>query len=223
MLFGALSHSSLQTTYFWAPGIQCSYFKHMFPLNPHVRLGQKDEVFENCFQNVPHIRHRAARHARACLIPLSGVPMFWLFSFRDPQPPGRFSLRSVFRLIFASFLTNPLYNNDWYQKVSTWEPQNSPKSQTSKKNHDQNAPTVKTCKKSLPGKGQTSKSDDSYTLAAVFSKAKGSQEVMKMGAKMEPQGTQNHKKSKKNVLVGFWSKKNTPRNPRSLQHQGSSD
>ena len=37
----------------------------------------------------------------------------------------------------------------------------------------------------------------STTLLPVFSEAKGSQNEVKMGAKMDPQGTQDHKQSRK--------------------------
>ena len=63
---------------------------------------------------------------------------------------------------------------------------------TTIKTHPQSRPP-----KRLYGRGQTSKIDDSYTLSAVFSEAQGSQKGVKMGAKMEPQGTQTHTKQEK--------------------------
>ena len=68
------------------------------------------------------------------------------------------------------------------------------------KTHYQNAPTIKTCKKTVSGKGQASEIKDSYTVLKVFSKVQDSQNNVKMYAKMEPPGTQNHKKSKKRTL-----------------------
>ena len=46
-------------------------------------------------------------------------------------------------------------------------------------------------------KGQTSEFDDGYTLSAVFPVAQGSQKGAKKHPKMEPLGTQNHKKTRK--------------------------
>ena len=65
-----------------------------------------------------------------------------------------------------------------------------------KKNNNQNASTIKTCKKTLSGRGQTSEIDDGYTLFTVFSEAQGSHKTPEMGAKMPPH-TQNHNKSRK--------------------------
>ena len=48
--------------------------------------------------------------------------------------------------------------------------------------------------------GQTSEIDDSYTLSFVLSEAQRSQKGGKMGAKMEPQGTQNHKKQQPRAI-----------------------
>ena len=48
-------------------------------------------------------------------------------------------------------------------------------------------------------KGQTSEFDDTYTLSAVFPVAQGSQKGAQKPSKMEPWGTQNHKKTKTNT------------------------
>ena len=77
-----------------------------------------------------------------------------------------------------------------------------------RKTHYQNAPTIKTCKKTASRRGQTSKFDDSYTVLTVFSEVQDSRNKLKMGAKIEPPGTQNHKKSKKQALEKT-SKNNT--------------
>ena len=68
------------------------------------------------------------------------------------------------------------------------------------KNNNQNASTIKTCKKTLSGKGQTTKFDDGCTLFTVFSKPQGSRNDVNMGAKIEPWGTHKHAKSQKQAL-----------------------
>ena len=76
------------------------------------------------------------------------------------------------------------------------------------KTHHQNAPAIKTCKKTASRRGQTSKFDNSYTVLTVFSEVQDSRKKLKMGAKIEPPGTQNHEKSKKQALEKT-SKNNT--------------
>ena len=80
------------------------------------------------------IRHRAARHDRACSVHLSGCNSLDIDSLKGPttQRPGSLALSAllVFTL-FASFFRTLIYYNDWYQKVSKWDPQNSNKSQKS--------------------------------------------------------------------------------------------
>ncbi len=68
------------------------------------------------------------------------------------------------------------------------------------KTHPQNTPTVKTCKKTLSGRDQTSEIDDNYTLFTVFPKAQGSRNDVGMGAQIEPRGTQKHRKAKKRAF-----------------------
>ena len=77
--------------------------------------------------------------------------------------------------------------------------------------HYQNAPAIKTCKKTVSGKGQTSEIDDSYTVLNVFSKVQDSENNAKIDTKMEPPGIKNHKKSKKQALEKT-SKNNTAKN-----------
>ena len=72
----------------------------------------------------------------------------------------------------------------------------------SAKTHPQNAPTIKTCKKTLSGRGQTSKIDDSYTLSAVFSKPR----APKREPKWSQNGASGHPKSQKT------RKESTPKN-----------
>ena len=70
------------------------------------------------------------------------------------------------------------------------------KTQRSGKTHHQNTPTVKTCKKTLSGRGQASEMNDGYTLFTVFSEAQGSHKTPEMEAKMEPRApkiTKNRK------------------------------
>ena len=66
--------------------------------------------------------------------------------------------------------------------------------------HHQNTPTVKTCKKTLSGRGQTSEIDDGYTLFTVFSEAQGSHKTPEMEAKMEPRAPKITKKLEKRGL-----------------------
>ena len=68
------------------------------------------------------------------------------------------------------------------------------------KKHTENAPAIKACKKTVSGKGQTSEIDASYTVLKFFSKVQDSQNNANNDTKMEPPGTQNHKKSKKQAL-----------------------
>ena len=102
-----------------------------------------------------------------------------------------------FFLTFCIFFSDLIFYKNWYQKVSKWEPQNITKSHKSRKTYPQNAPTVKTCKKTLSGRGRTSKIYDRYTLSTAFSQAQGSQKRLTIGAKMEPPGTPNHKNPEK--------------------------
>jgi hypothetical protein len=103
-------------------------------------------------------------------------------------------------------------------------PSKQQKSQKSAKKPNHNAPTVKTCKNTLSGRGQTSKIDDSYTLLAVFSKAQGSQK----GAKIDPKWslkalkikkktnkralkkTSKHNTAKSRLLAAFWAQNGYP-------------
>ena len=58
-----------------------------------------------------------------------------------------------------------------------------------KKKRRQSALAIKTRKKALLGRGQTSKKADSITVLAVFSKVRGSQKRAKIVVKMESRGT----------------------------------
>ena len=80
------------------------------------------------------------------------------------------------------------------------EPPIGLKSHTSAKTEHKNAPTVKTCKKTPSGRGQTIQINEGYTLSAVFSEAQGSQKGVKMKAKIDPQGIEYHKKHAKRAL-----------------------
>ena len=96
-----------------------------------------------------------------------------------------------FHTVCINFQNMFIYN-DLYQKSSKWEPPNHPKSHKTAKTQHQNAPTVKTCKKTPSGRGQPSEIDGRYTLFSVFSEAQGFQQNTQIGAKMESPGTQNH-------------------------------
>ena len=130
-----------------------------------------------------------------CLTALQFAIWFSIL-LRDPQHPAR----GYPKLLAAPFFGTPISNNDWYQKVSTWEPHNNPKSKKNGKTQYQNAPTIKTCKKTSSGRVQTSKIDDPYTVLAVFSEAQGSQKGAKMEPEMTPQGTKHHKNWEKRSL-----------------------
>ena len=58
-----------------------------------------------------------------------------------------------------------------YQSLRKREPRNTPKPEESLNHQHQHAPTNKTFQKTLPGRVQTCKNDDGYSLSAVFSEA----------------------------------------------------
>ena len=132
--------------------------------------------------------------------------------FKEPTAPGSGSLAlhvfSTFRIIFSDLF----FDHNWCQKVPKWEPQNSTKSQKSRKTRHQNAFLLEACKKTPFGRGQTSEFDDSYTLSAVFSEAQGSQKGVEMEPKWSlraPQITKNQekwalKKTLKNNTAKSW-------------------
>ena len=57
-------------------------------------------------------------------------------------------------------------------------------------------------KRALSGRGQTLKSDDSYTLSAVFQEAKGSQKGTQMEAKMVPKSIRSCPRASFGELLG---------------------
>ena len=139
-------------------------------------------------------------------------------SFKGPTAPGTVfpaQLAHPFLNTFCIIFSDLFFYHNWCQQVPNWEPQKSQKSHKSRQTHHHNASPSEASKKTLSGRGQTSKVDHSYTLSDVFSGAQCCQKGLKMEAKMEPQGTQNHKKSKqastqknnKNATlqkVGYW-------------------
>ena len=113
---------------------------------------------------------------------------------RGPQPHTRMTRIPVFVRCSPDALMG--YGGT---AISTKSPQNgslktAPNRTNLKKNRRQSAPGIQARKKTPSGRGQTSKKYDRIMVLAVFSKAQGSQKGVKMIAKMEPWGTQNHKK-----------------------------
>ena len=68
------------------------------------------------------------------------------------------------------------------------------------KNNHRNTPTVKTCKKTLSGRGKTSEIDYGYTLFTVFPEAQGSHNTPEMVTKMEPRAPKITKNLEKRAL-----------------------
>ena len=102
--------------------------------------------------------HRAARPPGHVWGDVWAVWNLVFLYFKGPQPSGRFSPRGLcsrFFYYFSILFQNSFFYNAWYQKLLKWKPQNCPKSQQSEKAYHQNAPTVRTCKKTPSGKGQT--------------------------------------------------------------------
>ena len=92
--------------------------------------------------------------------------------------------------------------------------QNHLKSQISLKTQPKNGLTIKTWEKTPSQRGQTSKIDNAYTLSAGFKEAQGSQKGVKMEARMESLGTQNHKNPETRTL----EKKATSRDRKKWVH-----
>ena len=108
-------------------------------------------------------------------------------SLRGHTIRGRFYLLT-FCSLFASFFSTPIFYNDWYQKISIWELQNILKSQRTATTHHQNAPTVKTCKKTLSGRGQTSRVATIYNTLSFFFKGPGLPQNNQNGFQNEASG-----------------------------------
>ena len=109
-------------------------------------------------------------------------------------------LRSPFPYFVAYVFQNSFFTTNGTKSSQNGSLKTAQNHKSLLKTHPQSAPIVRTCKKTPSGRGQTSKIDDSYTLSAVFSEAQGHQQGAKMGAKMEPRGTQNHKNPEKRAL-----------------------
>ena len=125
---------------------------------------------------MPQARQGVFDPLSGCLIPVFSVPFKGLTRFSSQNS------YSHFWTLFASSFPDLFFYHNWCQKVPKWEPQNSTKSQKSRKTPHQNAFLIEACKKTPSRRGQTSEFDDSYTLSAVFSEAQGSQK----GVEMEP-------------------------------------
>ena len=131
-------------------------------------MSEQSEVLFSCFligPPLPHdIFHRSSRKTRA--------PVFHTFC-----------------IIFSkSVYLQRLVPKELKMGASKW-----PILHKTAKTQHQNAPTVKTCKKTPSGKAQPSEMHGRYTLFNDFSEAQGSQQHTQKGAKMEPPDTQNHK------------------------------
>ena len=108
-------------------------------------------------------------------------------------PPPRYSgLPGVTRSSLLTCFQRLFFSQRLFPKISKIE---SPKSlkissfckkSASKRTHDQGLG------KHTFQRGQTSEIDNSYTLSAVFQEAQGSPKEVKMEARMESLGTQNH-------------------------------
>lgn len=136
---------------------------------------------------------------------------------RGPHP----ITRNAPQRLAAPFFSTPIFYNDWYQKVSKWEPQNGPKSQQSAKKRHRNAPTIEIFKKSLSGRGPTSKIDNPHTVSAVFSKSQGSQKGVNMRSKWSLRARKNTQNQENITLKKTQQKKRTPKSGLVLAFGGS--
>ena len=117
----------------------------------------------------PYIRHRAARHARAC----SGHPSGGLKSdvLRGPQLQDRVLLHSMFSSLFTPFFQTCFLPQLVPKGAKLGASKEHKIAQIYKTTPHQNASPISACKKTPSGRGQTSEFDDGYTLSAVFSGA----------------------------------------------------
>ena len=174
-----------------------------------MTLKQFTRQYKNRESNKEYIRHRAARHARACSIHCLLSDCLVFFVFKGAHTPGDGFTCLTCAPIFEHFshhFFRPVFYHNWCQKVPNWEPQKSTKSYKSRKTHHQNALLIEACKKTPSRRGQTSEFDDGYTLSAVFSGAQGSEK----GVGMEPQWNLRAPQISKNQKK--WALKKTPKN-----------
>ena len=153
-----------------------------------ICANQENQSIESA--TVPQARQGVFDPFSGCL--MSGFLVF----LRGPQPSTRITRSPIFGH-FSHYFFRPVFYHNWCQNVPKWEPQKNTKTHKSRKTPHQNAFLIEACKKTPSRRGQTSEFNDCYTLSAVFSEAQGSQKGVENGAKMEPPGTPNHKKSRK--------------------------
>ena len=100
-----------------------------------------------------------------------------------------------FSHIFLHWFSILLFNLERSLKGPKLAPQNSQKTCKSGESHHRNAPTAKSCKKALSGKGQASGIDNHYNSFNFFPKAQRSQREAKRWAEIEALGTPSQQKS----------------------------
>ena len=130
---------------------------------------------------------------------MSGCPIVLSSCFKGPTAPGAYYLRSPFSSLCA-FVS---FQNTFLTRLAPKGlkmASEQPKITNIWKTHHQNAPTIKTCKKTVSGRGQTSEINDSQTVSAVFSEAQGSQKAVQMTSKIDPRAPQITKKVKKRAF-----------------------
>ena len=155
-----------------------------------------------------YIRHRAARHGRACSVHCQLSVVLCQFSFKGPTASQSGSTAWHVFITFRTIFSDMFVSHNWCQKVPNWEPQKNTKSHKSRQTPHQNALLIEACKKTPSGRGQTSEFDDSYTLSAVFSGAQGSEKGVEMELKWSLRAPQITKNQEKWALKKTW-KNNT--------------
>ena len=112
---------------------------------------------------------------------------------RGPQPVTRATRTPVFDLFFWSLFLMPF----WSQMVLPRDPKIAQNREKLCSRGLPESTLQKVTKNYAIWKGQTSEFADTYTLSAVFPVAQGPQKGAQKPPKMEPLGTQNHRKNRK--------------------------
>ena len=136
-----------------------------------------------------------SRHARACLVHLSGCLSICCFAcLKGPQPGRNFYPATRFHSFFALFSELPFLTTYGTKRSQHLSLKTAPNHKNMLKTHPQNTPTVKTCKKTPSGRGQTSKKPIIYyTFACFFQRPR----ALKMESKWEPKRSLRALKIKK--------------------------
>ena len=146
--------------------------------------------------------------------------------FKGPTPPGPVLLAKLalpFLLTFCIIFSELLFLQRMVPKGLKMGASKEPKTANICKNTPSKRTHSQDLKKTLSGRGQTSKKYYSYTLSAVFSEPQGSHKGVKMEAKMEPRAPKITKKQEKRplkktpkthlcqsvLLPAFWNQKGT--------------